>query len=175
MPFSKDSPLRELTSHFPRDGVVRWIGVRPARREALRSVESVIVDADSGLVGDHYGKRGDRQVTLIAEESLRLIEGWLGRDNGFAAPEKTRRNIVTLGLNLTCLVGIRFRVGTAILEGTGPCTPCSRMEENLGSGGYNAMRGIGGLNAKIVESGRMEVGSEIHPLGDAQGDIETSS
>lgn len=65
------------------------------------------------------------------------------------------------GIELTSLIGKRFRIGEALLEGTGPCTPCSRMDENLGPGGRLAMKGLGGLTAKVIESGRIRVGDTV--------------
>ena len=66
------------------------------------------------------------------------------------------------GINLLTLKGKTFRIGAALLQYTGECHPCSRMEENLGSGGYNAMRGHGGITAKILESGVIKTGDEVH-------------
>ena len=76
-------------------------------------------------------------------------------------PALLRRNIVVAGLNLLALKGRRFRIGGALLEGSGPCEPCSRMEEALGPGGYNAMRGHGGITARVVEGGLIRVGDAV--------------
>ena len=54
-----------------------------------------------------------------------------------------RRNLVVSGINLLALKDRRFRVGTALLEGSGECAPCSRMEVVLGPSGYNAVHGHG--------------------------------
>lgn len=162
-------PPSELLSRFPRAGRLEWIGLSPERRGAIRVVESVHVAPGTGLEGDHHSRsgRGKRQVTLVQAEHLAVLERLVGRPVG---PEELRRNLVVSGLNLAALKGVRFRVGPVLLEGTGPCHPCSRMEENLGPGGLNAMRGHGGLTAVVHEGGELHVGDavRVEPSGEAE-------
>ncbi|MBK8969034.1 MAG: MOSC domain-containing protein [Lewinellaceae bacterium] len=153
--------LQELFGIFPKPGKVVWIGIRPGRRAELQALEQVEARKSAGLAGDHYrgGAKGKRQVTLIQDEHLTAVAGLLG----VAAidPGQTRRNIVVRGINLLALHNCRFRIGTALLEGTGYCQPCSRMESNLGPGGYNAMRGHGGITARILEDGIIGLGDTV--------------
>jgi MOSC domain-containing protein YiiM len=65
------------------------------------------------------------------------------------------------GINLLSLKGKQFRIGEAVFEYSGECHPCSRMEEALGVGGYNAMRGHGGITAKIVLSGLIKINDRL--------------
>jgi MOSC domain-containing protein YiiM len=88
------------------------------------------------------------------------------------SPKLLRRNIVVSGINLLALKKARFLIGTAELEGTGPCVPCSRMEENLGPGGYNATRGHGGITARVVTAGIIRVGDEVRPVTVNEDDSE---
>ena len=76
-------------------------------------------------------------------------------------PKLTRRNIVVSRINLLSLKHQTFRIGSVILETTGICAPCKRMEENLGPGGYNAMRGHGGITATVIEDGEIKIGDTI--------------
>jgi MOSC domain-containing protein YiiM len=79
-------------------------------------------------------------------------------------PALLRRNLVVSVIPLVALKQRRFRIGEVVLEGTDSCDPCSRMETALGSGGYNAMRGMGGLCARIVSGGIFRVGDEVAAL-----------
>jgi MOSC domain-containing protein YiiM len=155
------SPLTRLLNGPLRPGVVTWIGLRPARRADPTAVAQATLDPDCGLIGDHYRSGGQRtrQVTLIQGEHLTAIAGYLGLTR--LPPEQLRRNIVVDGINLLALQGTRFRLGPTVLEATGACHPCSRMEEVLGPGGYNAVRGHGGITARIVTGGQIQLGDAV--------------
>ena len=156
-----ETQLKELFEHFAHPGVIAWIGIRPVRRGPVQMVDEVTVTIENGLAGDHYsGSSGKRHVTLIQAEHLPVVASFLGLDD--VTPELLRRNIVVSGLNLLALKDHRIQIGNdVILEITGPCHPCSRMEQNLGPGGYNAMRGHGGLTAKVVQGGVIRRGDSV--------------
>ncbi len=123
-----------------------------------------MLDPGEGLAGDHYRSRAGRtrQVTLIQAEHLPAIGAYLGREA--VAPALLRRNVVVAGINLLALAGARFRLGSAELEATGACHPCSRMEAVLGPGGYNAVRGHGGITARVLVGGVVRLGDELARL-----------
>lgn len=150
--------IKELTSHFPRAGHVEWIGLRPRRREPVTSVEAVYV-FEGGLEGDHRNKPGPRAVTLIQHEHLAAIASLCAAKA--LDPALLRRNIAVSGINLLALRGHRFRIGEAVLEATDICAPCSRMEEVLGKGGYNAMRGHGGITAAVITPGTVKLRDRV--------------
>jgi MOSC domain-containing protein YiiM len=145
-------------------GGYRAIVVRGCPRDPARSIDATEALTGIGLADDRLGKRGEaelstRQVTLIQAEHLPVI----AQLAGVAAvdPVRLRRNIVVSGINLLALRNAKVRVGDAVLEIVGPCAPCSRMEEEIGPGGYAAMRGHGGMTARIVEGGAIRVGDAV--------------
>lgn len=150
---SPQSPIGRLLAGPVRPGQVIWIGVRPARRAPILIQPTARLVAGKGIDGDHYdtARDGPRQVTLIAMEDLAAIAAFLGV--AAVPPEVMRRNLITRGINLFALKDRRFRVGSAVLEGSGECAPCSLMEAALGPGGYNAVRGHGGICARVIDSG----------------------
>lgn len=158
--------LHDLLDHVHQVGRLEWIGLSPTPRGDVEPVSEVEVRVGSGLLGDHHSERktgGKRQVTLIQQEHLPVIAQWVGRSE--VTPDLLRRNLVISGINLKSLKKQRFRIGDVVLEGTGNCAPCSRMEENLGTGGYQAMRGHGGITTRVLTAGTIRVGDEVVFLG----------
>lgn len=141
-------------------------GLSPHPRGELQSVTEAMLLPNHGLEGDHHAKRragGKRQVTLIQAEHFPAIASMVHKPD--VTPGLLRRNLVIAGINLIALKGRRFAIGACELEGTGPCDPCSRMEENLGPGGLNAMRGHGGLTARVLVGGVIHVGDVVRAMG----------
>ena len=162
MPLNPDSELARLMANLPQVGRVEWIGLRPARDKPMREVEAADAVTEAGLRGDRYaGGSGKRGITLIQAEHLPAIAALAGRA---IVPALLRRNVVVSGIPLIALKGRQFRIGDVVLQGTDPCDPCSRMETALGEGGYNAMRGHGGLCARIVAGGTLRIGDQVVAL-----------
>ncbi len=157
--------LADRLEILPQVGRVEWIGLSPHPRGELQSVTEAMLLRDHGLEGDHHAKRRagtKRQVTLIQAEHFPAIASMVHKAD--VTPALLRRNLVITGINLIALKGRRFTIGACELEGTGPCDPCSRMEENLGPGGLNAMRGHGGLTARVLVGGVIHVGDAVRAL-----------
>jgi MOSC domain-containing protein YiiM len=156
--------IHDLRAARHLHGRLEAIIVRDSPRQPARSIVATTALAGIGLQDDRLGQRGEaelstRQVTLIQSEHRPVI-AQLARasDVDFVA---LRRNLVISGLNLLALKNLKIRVGAALLEIVGPCHPCSRMEEAIGKGGYAAMRGHGGMTARVLETGAIQVGDEI--------------
>ncbi len=156
---SEKPTIEKLIQNLPQTGKVEWIGVRPEKRKPLTVVASVAVLAH-GLEGDHYaGRSGNRSVTLIQKEHIDAVASLLHKNK--IDPAELRRNIVVSGINLLALKDREFKIGTAVLKMTGLCHPCSRMEENFGAGGYNAVRGHGGINASVISTGIINLQDKV--------------
>ena len=165
--------LRELTLHFRKFGAVEAIFLRPARLAPVMSVAEVQAEPGRGLIGDRRSLKtssGDvaqkREVTLFQAEHLPVLAAWLGIPSLEAG--RLRRNLVISGINLAALRSpwpgtlLEWSIGAeVVLQITGTCDPCSRMETELGHGGYNALRGHGGVTARILVGGTICIGDAV--------------
>ena len=159
----------EVSAPETRTGSVERIHVAPDTGGDPEPRDSVEAIAGRGLEGDRYyrgtgiyNEREDLEpsdVTLIEAEALEAAAA--DYDAAFE-PGAHRRNVTTRGVALNHLVGQRFRLGGAIVEGIGLCEPCGYMESLADEpDGAAALEHRGGLDARIVESGTVRVGDDV--------------
>jgi len=153
--------MDQLKRNFVQTGRVEWIGLRPARGLPMKQVMQANAVAGTGLEGDRAGgySSSKRQVTLIQSEYLAVVQSFLPAVD--VTPANLRRNLVISGINLNALVKQVVVIGDVQMEITGLCHPCKKLEQQLGLGVFNALRGHGGLTAKILSSGPICIGDAL--------------
>ena len=116
--------------------------------------ERVECVAGKGLVGDRFfGYKEDYlgQVTFFEQEVYeRLCEQFQIAD---LPPSVFRRNLITKGIDLNTLIGQEFEVQGVRFLGTQESAPCHWMNQAFAEGAEKAMKGHGGLRAKILSDG----------------------
>ena len=147
-------------------GVVEEIYVAPKGSATMERVEEVNTIEGCGIEGDRYCEGtgywtpyGDVcEVTLISSEDLDYIQNELGIrvKNG-----EHRRNIITRGIDLNDLRRKRFRIGEAVLEYDRPRPPCRHVQELSEPGMTRALKGRGGICARVIKAGRIRTRDPI--------------
>lgn len=132
---------------------------KPAGQAPMIEVDSVECVASQGLKGDRFfGFKEDfkGQVTFFAHEVYeRLCEQFqmMGVE-----PSVFRRNIITKGADLNALIGQEFEIQGVRFLGTQESAPCYWMNQAFAEGAEEAMKGNGGLRAKILSDGVLRKG-----------------
>jgi MOSC domain-containing protein YiiM len=144
-------------------GTVEHIFVAQDRGEPMVSLGEVEALADCGLRGDRYAHQANRkssgyQLTLIEREN---IEAFALASGLPLAPHEPRRNLVTVGVRLNELCGVRFSVGEAELEGIELCEPCSLFAKRTHPEVVRFFVHRGGLRCRIVRGGQIRVGDDV--------------
>ena len=143
--------------------VAREAGVSVERVGEVAAIEGCGLAGDRYCLGTGHWSRFGRvcQVTLIAAEDLDVIE----KETGIRVRDgEHRRNVVLRGVNLGDLHRRRFRIGGATLEYVGPRSVCRYIERLTEPGMTQALKGRGGICAKVIENGTVRVGDEIEVL-----------
>jgi len=133
---------------------VEAINIGPT--DAIAPVDSVSAVAGKGLVGDRHfyedGAEPGQALTLIEAEAL--------EDVGLTGA-RSRRQVVVRGVRLNDLVGKRFRVGGVECLGVELCEPCLHLQQMTRPGIIKDLVHRGGLNADILNDGRISVGDAL--------------
>jgi hypothetical protein len=163
-------PLQASISQTPRrSGEVVGIYLTEMKTSPMQSVLVATALAGRGLLGDRYAAKAGTfspQSDKLRGYDLTLIEGEvLGRltlpDGSHLAPEESRRNVVTQGIDLNALVGREFRIGSVRAFGQRLCEPCVHLQRLTRPGVVAGLVHQGGLQADVLTDGEIHVGDRI--------------
>jgi MOSC domain-containing protein YiiM len=147
-------------------GVIEAIYIAREQGSPVERLEEIEAQKGCGLEGDrycsgmgHWSRFGrDCEVTFVEAEDLDRIQAEPGLrvKNG-----EHRRNVVTRGVSLSDLRRARFRVGEAIFGYGKPCSVCRHIERLTEKGMTQALKGRGGMCAKVLQGGRIRQGDAV--------------
>lgn len=133
----------------------------------MRACDSVRAIPGVGLEGDRYAtgrgywcfeRRYVSEVTFVASETIARVASALGAPFG---GDESRRNVLTEGIDLRGLIGVRFRVGPVTFEGERSCDPCAYLDRLLEKPVRGLLGEDGGLRARVVDAGTIRIGDAI--------------
>ncbi len=131
---------------------------KPADEHPILAVPEVECVAGRGLRGDRffdYKPDYKGQITFFAgeihDELCVLLQTW-DRE-----PSVYRRNVITRGVDLNTLIGAEFEIQGVRFRGSAECSPCYWMDRAFAPGAEAALKGRGGLRAKILTDGVLRV------------------
>ena len=155
-------------------GTLTEIWRTAAAAEPMRRNPTGLLVAGVGLEGDRYALGGgtwarypalEKQVTLIDRDDVAAVAAEAGVG---LVPGDTRRNLVTVGIDLPSLVGQWFTVGDALLFGMKRCPPCTHLERLTGTRLVKAMVHRGGINAAVFAGASIAEGNAVLAVPEAE-------
>lgn len=170
-----EAGLPEIKLAPASEGTVELIVRRPAEGER-EILEEGVLDLDEGLVGDRWLVSArtsgvadtSNQLTLMNARVIALISS--GRERWQLAGDQLYVDLDLRPENLPA--GSRLALGSAVIEVTDePHTGCAKFSGRFGSDAIrfvNSPAGrelrLRGLNARVVEPGRVRAGDTIRKL-----------
>ena len=123
-------------------------------RQPVTPVQEAAAISDLGLDGDRHARKGSaRQVLVMDAETLASLD---------LTPGEIKENVTVEGLDLSSVTaGQVFFIGDEVtLEATGPCEPCSRMDE-IRPGLRTELDGRRGIVTMVLNGGTLRVGDAV--------------
>ena len=129
---------------------------QPAGEAPVEELHKAELVAGEGIQGDRFfGFKEDYkgQITFFSRE---VYEALCARFQVWDRPPSVfRRNVIVSGVDLNTLISREFEVQGLRFTGVCECTPCHWMDQAFHPGAEEALKGCGGLRAKILSSGTL--------------------
>ena len=147
---------------MPREiltGKLLGIAIKKAKRAPMILKEEATITTKEGDEGDYRGKPGNRQVTVVSQESwdnackdLNQSLPWIAR----------RANLLVDSIILEKSTGSFLKIGKLVLEITGETEPCHLMDEFI-----QGLKGVlkpdwrGGVTCRVINSGYIKIDDTV--------------
>lgn len=131
---------------------------RDASSHGIVECKEVRCVTGHGIEGDRFFEFKSNykgQITFFAEEVYEDLCQRFGVNS--KDPSVFRRNVITSGVDLNELIGKEFEIQGVRFTGTEECRPCYWMDQAFAPGAEEALRGRGGLRARILTGGVLRV------------------
>ena len=134
---------------------------KPPGEHPIVEVQEINCVAGRGIRDDRYFdcEPDFKQITFFAAETFDRLRSQFGLADKTTA--SVRRNVITRGVDLNDLIGQEFEIQGIRFEGVEESRPCYWMNQALCEGAEEALRGCGGLRARILSSGTLKVDAEF--------------
>lgn len=126
---------------------------QPADTHPIVAVTEIRCVAGKGIEGDRwFGHKPDfkGQITFFDWKVYLALERELAVSFD---PSAFRRNVLIEGADLSAWIGRTFDVQGVQFAGSEECAPCYWMDQAVAPGAEAALRGRGGLRARILTTG----------------------
>lgn len=132
---------------------------QPAGQSPVIELDEASLVAGKGIEGDRFfGWKEDYkgQITFFSHEVYKDLCASLGVTD--TPPSVFRRNVIVSGIDLNSLIGQEFILQGIRFRGICECSPCHWMDQAFHPGAESALKGRGGLRARILTSGILRRG-----------------
>ncbi len=138
---------------------VTAIHVAPGSRLAMKSVSEVEAVEQKGLVGDRYFGTKHRHVSVQSQADLDQAAELHG---SAIRAQDTRRNITISSGSIPSKPGERIQIGQVELEVVRIAAPCKLLDDVIGPGAKTALRRKAGTIFRLLSSGTIRIGDQVH-------------
>jgi len=133
---------------------------QPPGEHPIQQVERAELFAGRGIMGDRFFDHRENykgQVTFFSREVYEELCGKFFPEGDAPGAEVFRRNVLVEGLDLNSLIGKAFQLQGVEFFGVEECSPCYWMDQAFAPGAHEALRGRGGLRARMLIDGTLRV------------------
>jgi len=152
-------------------GKLLGIAMRARARAPMELRATIEIQAGAGLAGDVRHRSRGRSVTVLSQEGWDAACAQLERDLPWT---ERRANLLVEGIDLREQTGSWLRIGQVVLEITGECDPCSRMDD-ASPGLRRALRPDwrAGVCCTVVTPGRLTLADPVELADPVDRDAPT--